>query len=107
MRFCLYAVVALLLMASCSLFEKNGSNVPQITGIPYQSEEDGKWSMISPDGHVIFTDAFVDSVLVTFAYDDRFFVRESNGLYALYAAEETPRLISSGYRYFNNFINDF
>ncbi len=105
MRFCLYAVVALLLMASCCLFEKNGSNVPQITGIPYQSEEDGKWSMISPDGHVIFTDAFVDSVLVTFAYDDRFFVRESNGLYALYAAEETPRLISSGYRYFNNFIN--
>ena len=75
MRFCLYAVVALLLMASCCLFEKNGSNVPQITGIPYQSEEDGKWSMISPDGHVIFTDAFVDSVFVTCPYADRFFVR--------------------------------
>ena len=95
---CLTAV----LLTSCDSFEKKLTK-PQITGIPFQTEEDGKWSMLSPDGQVIFSEKLENRPHM--AYDDRFFMREENDLLALYTCEAEPVKIADGFASVQHFVN--
>ena len=99
----LFAVLGAMLLAGCSEKTEEATTKVQITGIPFQTEVDGSWSMLSPEGEVIFEDEFTEQPFL--AFEDRFFVTEENGLHALYTAEETPELLASGFSYANKFID--
>ena len=91
------------MLAGCSEKAEEVTTKAQVTGIPFQTEEDGLWSMLSPEGEVIFEEEFKEQP--TLAYEDRFFVTDEDGLNALYTAEETPTKLAGGFSYANNFID--
>ena len=46
-----------MIMASCSNDESNG-----VEYVPYQETDDGRWSMISPSGKVLFEEEFKNAL---------------------------------------------
>ena len=66
-----------------------------IDGIPFKSSENGKWGMLRPDGSVLFEEEFKDEPTV--AHDGRFYVRNGNGLWEIFTAEESPMKVGDEY----------
>lgn len=58
--------------------------------IPFKSDKDNNWGLISPEGKVLFDDEFES--LPTLVTKGRFFVQSKDG-YELYAAEEKPKQV--------------
>lgn len=81
-----------LLITSCGK-EQTSNN---ITGIPYKETTRGMWSMISPDGEVIFTEEFDNEP--SMAKEGIFKVRNGKGLYEYYTAEKKPQKIGAEYK---------
>lgn len=81
-----------LLLTSCG--EEQTSN--NITGIPYKETTRGMWSMISPDGEVIFTEEFDSKP--SMAKEGIFMVQNGKGLYEYYTAEKKPKKIGAEYK---------
>ena len=59
--------------------------------------------MMSPSGEILFSDEFEE--WPTEAYCDRFMVRNNDGLWEIYTAEEKPMQIGSEYLYAGRFCN--
>ena len=78
----------MLILASCG--KNNGT---YISGIPYQETEKGQWSMISPDGEVLFSDEFKERPTV--AKEGLFMVKNKEGLWEIYKADKKPKKIGS------------
>lgn len=87
--FCLCGVMLLNACSKSSVFS------PSIEYIPFQEEKDGYWGMISPDGRVLFSAEFKEEPTV--AVKGRFFVKNADGLWELYTAEEKPRKLGTEY----------
>lgn len=85
MRKYLFFVMAVLLLASC--------NKNSLQYMPFQSDKDGDWGMISPDGKVLFDDEFKEEPTV--ALHDRFFAKNNDGKWELYSTDEKPQQIGS------------
>lgn len=81
-----------LLLTSCGK-EQTSNN---ITGIPYKESARGMWSMISPDGEVIFTEEFDKEP--SMAKEGIFMVQNGKGLYEYYTAEKKPQKIGAEYK---------
>lgn len=64
--------------------------------LPFQSEEDGRWGLISPKGEVLFTEEFEREPTV--ARNGRFMVRDKDGNWELYTAEATPLQVGKTYK---------
>lgn len=80
-----------------------GCNSDSKTLLPFQSERNGGWGLISADGKVVFEDEFDNrpgSVI-----DGRFFVKNGDGMWELYTAEEKPKQIGEEYLYVGEFCN--
>jgi len=99
----LFTALAALLLVGCNKGPSEELTRAKLTGIPFQTEENGQWGMLSPTGEVIFEDQFDHQP--TLAFDDRFFVQNDNGLYCLYTCEAVPEKIDEGFSYYNQFIN--
>lgn len=69
--------------------------------IPFQSEEDGKWGLVSDEGKVLFENEFRN--VPTYVTDERFFVQNQDGFWELYTAEEQPKKIGPEFRYVTPF----
>lgn len=89
-----YATFLALGLVSCS--QDN-----EVTYLPFQSEEDGKWGLISTDGKILFENEFRN--VPTYVTDDRFFVQNQDGFWELYTAEETPKKLGPEFRYATSF----
>ncbi len=59
--------------------------------LPFQTEEDGGWGLISTDGKVLFEDEFKNRP--TMVANDRFAVKNSDGEWEIYTAEEKPKQV--------------
>jgi hypothetical protein len=66
-----------------------------IDGVPFKSSENGKWGMLRPDGSILFEEEFKDEPTV--AHDGRFYVRNGNGLWEIFTAEENPVKVGDEY----------
>ena len=102
--FCNLSLIAVLITAvflvSCS--EKSEvENDGIIEFLPFQTKQDGRWGMISPDGKVLFTEKFKNEPTV--ARDGRFFVKNEEGLWDMYTATENPQKIASSYTHVSSF----
>jgi len=80
------------LMASCGKDESRS-----VEYVPYQETDDGRWSMISPSGEVLFSEEFKNAPTV--AKEGRFMVRNDAGLWEIYTTEAKPKKIGSEYAY--------
>ena len=88
----------LLLCMSCS--KEKGESVQFI---PFQESDNSLWGMISPSGEVLFNEEFKEKPTVV--RDDRFMVRNADGLWEIYTAEEKPKKIGTEYA-FASMFND-
>lgn len=91
------SIIALLTLSACQ--RDNG----HINYFPFQTEEDGRWGMMSPSGEILFSDEF--DKMPTMAFCDRFMVRNNDGLWEIYTAEEKPKQIGGEYLYVGRFVN--
>lgn len=75
--------------------DNSGKN--DVTAIPFKSDEDGKWGMISTKGEVIFENEFRN--VPTYVTNGRFFVQNQDGFWELYTAEKNPKRLGEEMRY--------
>lgn len=73
----------------------------EIEGVPFKSSENGKWGMLRPDGTILFEEEFKDEPTV--ARDGRFYVKNGNGLWEIFSAEEIPQKLGDEYVYLGEF----
>lgn len=91
------SIIALLTLNSCRRDSgKSGY-------YPFQSEEDGRWGMMSASGKVLFSDEFDEKPIKT--YCDRFRIYNQDNLWEIYTAEEKPRQIGGEYLYVGRYCN--
>ncbi len=93
-----YFVLAFMLLASCS--KKSGQEVQYI---PFQESDNSLWGMISPTGDVLFNEEFKEKP--TIVRDDRFMVRNSDGLWEIFTAEDKPQKIGTEYAFASMYQN--
>lgn len=94
----LFFAAILAALCSCS---KSGD----IQYLPFQSDEDSNWGMISTDGKVLFNNEFKNEPTVVM--HDRFFVKNADGKWELYSAEQKPAEIGNNvYDQAGAFIED-
>lgn len=86
------AIAITMAMTGCG-----GSDSPQITQVPFKSDEDGKWGLISPDGKVTVENEFRN--VPTYVTEDRFFVQNQDGFWEMFTASEKPERIGGELRY--------
>lgn len=86
----IFACLSALLLCSCVT---NEGGKDDIGYFPVQLEEDGRWSMIGPDGKILFKDEFKEAP--TAVVNGVFVVREGE-TYSVYRASEKPELIVEG-----------
>ena len=88
----------LVLCVSCTNNEEK-----QVQFFPFQESENSLWGMISPSGVVLFNEEFKEKPTVV--RDDRFMVRNADGLWEIYTASEKPQKVGSEYAFANMFKN--
>lgn len=88
---------ALMLLASCG--EKK-----EITHLPVQSEQEGRWGMVTTDGEVVFEDKFDSEP--SLPHKGRFIVLNKDELCEYYTVEKNPRKIGTAYSYAMDFFNE-
>lgn len=63
---------------------------------PVQEDKDGNWGMVSPDGKLLFSAEFKNEP--TYAYNDRFMVKNADGLWEIYTADAEPQKVGKEYK---------
>lgn len=71
---------------------------------PVQMEQGEVWSLISPSGKVLVQDEFKEKP--TLVVNGRFMVRNSEGLWEIYTADEKPQKIGGEYKSAGLFVED-
>lgn len=95
----------LAMLASCDLFNRSGDGKEEeIEFYPFQNEPSGRWGMVSPEGKVLFNEEFVNQP--TYAVNGRFMVKNKEGLWEIYTAEEKPRMIGRAYATAGLFVEE-
>ena len=90
-----------MILSACG--QKSNSN-NEIEYYPFQTEENGDFGMISPDGQILFSEKFDKQPTV--AINGRFLVKNSEDLWEYYTAEEKPRKIGDEYLQAGLFYED-
>lgn len=85
-------LLGMLALAACN---KTEDVLSKIEYVPFQMEKDGRWGMVSLDGEVLYEDEFDSQP--TFAVNGRFAVKNSDGMWEIYATEKPPRKIGEEY----------
>ncbi|MDE5850081.1 MAG: WG repeat-containing protein [Muribaculaceae bacterium] len=84
-------------LAAATVLTGCGEDSPKVTQLPFKTEQDGKWGLISTDGKVILENEFRN--VPTYVTDDRFFVQNQDGFWEMYTASEKPERIGGELRY--------
>ena len=91
--------VAVLAFASVACEQKSESN---IEAVAFQETSDGMWGMITPEGKVLFSEEF--KRMPTAVTCGRFFVKNKEGFWEMYTAEEKPQKVGGEYRSATKFV---
>lgn len=91
-RQCLNLMVLALitLLSAC-----NKSSSYQVTHIPFKADEDSRWGLIDFKGNPLIEDEFEEQP--SSVVEDRFYVKNGNGLYEFYTAEKKFKKIGGEY----------
>lgn len=91
----------LLLLTLTISFSACNDNEGDVQFVPVQESEGGNWSMIGPDGKLLFSEEFKREP--TIVVNDRFMVKNQKGMWEIYTAQEKPERIGKEYRYATSF----
>lgn len=91
----------LIAMAFCSC---GSSGESEVEYIPVQEEENGNWGMVSPSGEMLFSAEFVNKP--TYVRNGRFMVKNADGLWEIYTADEKPKQVGGTYVEAGEFYED-
>lgn len=91
-RFFYYPLIALLVFLSAC--NQNQSNY-EVTHIPYKADKDGRWGLIDWEGNPLIEDEFSEKPSVV--TENRFYVKNNDGLYEFYTAEKKFKKIGKEY----------
>lgn len=97
----------LLLLSLAALLYSCGQpsdDAAKIEYFPFQSEKDGRWGMMSPEGDVLFEGEF--SNCPTVAMNGRFMVKNADGLWEIYTTDEKPKQVGGQYLSVSAFRED-
>lgn len=83
------------LLCACN-FGGEESIESKVEYIPFQSEENGRWGMVSTNGEVLFEDEFKETP--TMAMNGRFLVQNSDEEWEIYTAEKKPKQVGDTYK---------
>lgn len=98
----LFLLLATVLLCACG---SKGDNIYELIDyFPFQSAEDGRWGLIGTDGKVLFEDEFEHRPTV--AVNGRFMVKNADGLWEIYTAEEKPKQVGTAYKSAGLFFDD-
>lgn len=97
--FCLAAAAVALASCGDSAAYKNS-----VEYLPFKGDKADNWGLISTDGKVLFENEFENQPSA--AYNGRFTVKNSNGLYELYTAEAKPKKVGKDYKDIAHFFED-
>lgn len=78
------ACIGLMMLTACETKQPG-----LIDGYAYRESKDGLWSMISPNGEVIFKEEFKNEP--SHSVEGRFFVRNAQNLWEIYTTEAKPQ----------------
>lgn len=87
LAFCAFAFS----VVSCS----TNNDEATVQYFPFQETKNGLWGMISPSGEVLFSEEFKQQP--TIARDNRFLVKNSEGLWEIYMTESNPHKVGKEY----------
>ncbi len=91
MKKVLFPMIALAVMlTSC-----RGTSDSEIEAVPFKETESSLWSMITLEGKVLFEEEFKNEP--TMVKEGLFMVKNSEGLWEIYTADEKPKKIGSEY----------
>lgn len=86
------------ILTSCNLV---GGSSDSADAIPFQSSENGRWGMIKPDGKILFEDEYKNRP--TLSFNERFAVKNSDGLWEIYTTAEKPEKVGEEYKQLSDF----
>lgn len=86
----LLLMLAMFLFVGCSDSETN-----QITHLPFKAEKGGRWGLIDWEGNILIEDEFKE--MPSAVIENRFCVKNSDGLYEFYTAEKKFKQIGEEY----------
>lgn len=81
----------MILVSSC----ESGNESSKIDYLPFQSEQGGKWGLISTGGEILFKNEFENEPTVS--RNGRFLVKNKNNRWEIYTAEAKPQKIGKEY----------
>lgn len=101
---CVIFALSSMMFYSCVSDETTAVQTGDVEYVPFQSEENGKWGLMTVEGEVLFKDMFEQKPLC--AMNGRFFAKNSSGEYELYTAEENPKKLGGPYKNVGMFTGD-
>ena len=93
----------MLVMVLSGMFTACNDSGSKVINIAFQSEEDGRWGMMTTSGKVIFEDEF--ERMPSASVNGYFTVKNGEGMWEIYSAEEKPKQIGDEYLYVGPFVN--
>lgn len=85
------------------LFACDNNMSTEVSYIPYKAEKDSKWGLIDFAGKPLIIDEFSEQP--SFVTENRFYVKNSDGLYEFYTAEKKFKKIGKEYVHVGSFHN--
>lgn len=92
----------LIVVAVSSVFTACDNSGSKVINIAFQSEENGRWGMMTTNGKVIFEDEFEREPSAS--VNGYFTVQNGDGLWEIYSAEAKPKQVGGEYLYVGPFI---
>ena len=92
----------LIIVAVSGVFTACDNSGSKVINIAFQSEENGRWGMMTTNGKVIFEDEFEREPSAS--VNGYFTVKNGDGLWEIYSAEEKPKQVGGEYLYVGPFI---
>lgn len=83
--------VLMLFVSACN----QDSGREKVTHIPYKADQDSRWGLIDWEGNPLIEDEFTEKPSAVI--EDRFYVKNSDGLYEFYTAEKKFKKIGKEY----------
>ena len=69
--------------------------VSQLEYVPFQTEKDGRWGLVSPDGEILYEEEFENRP--TSVVNGRFMVEDGDGKWEIYVPEKPARKVGGKY----------
>ena len=95
--------LSIIIATLCVLLTACSDKGSKVINVAFQSEENGRWGMMTTTGKVIFEDEFERTPSAS--VNGYFTVKNGNEMWEIYSAEEKPKQVGGEYLYAGPFVD--